>query len=174
MSEENIYASPESNPESSDASFNSNHLASRLSRLGASILDSIILIVIILPIMFFSGYLENLSAGEEPSYLVQLAYGLVSIIVFMIINIKLLLSEGQTIGKKALGIKITGLNGEKLSPSMIGKRYGFYFLTGQIPIVGGIVSLVNVLFIFGKEQRCLHDFIAETKVVRLYKSQDSI
>ena len=34
-----------------------------------------------------------------------------------------------------------------------------------IPCLGAIYALVNVLFIFGDERRCLHDLIAGTKVV---------
>jgi len=36
---------------------------------------------------------------------------------------------------------------------------------GFIPGIGTIVSLVDVLMIFGQDQRCLHDRIAGTKVI---------
>jgi uncharacterized RDD family membrane protein YckC len=169
MSEENIYATPESNPETPENSDPSNVLATRLSRLGAAILDGLIMTVIIAPLMIFTGYYSDISQGIQPSYLEQLGYSLVGIVAFMLINFSFLLNQGQTIGKKIVGIKIVGLNVEKLNVAIIGKRYGFYFLVGQIPMVGGIISLVNILFIFGKEQRCLHDLVAETKVVKCQK-----
>ncbi len=37
-------------------------------------------------------------------------------------------------------------------------------LCAHIPMVGPLINLVNPLFIFGKERRCLHDYIAKTQV----------
>jgi hypothetical protein len=37
----------------------------------------------------------------------------------------------------------------------------------QIPMIGAVVALANILFIFGKEQRCLHDRLAGTKVINI-------
>ena len=34
-------------------------------------------------------------------------------------------------------------------------------------ILINLVSLVDALFIFGKQRRCLHDYIAGSKVVRV-------
>ena len=34
-----------------------------------------------------------------------------------------------------------------------------------IPMVGGLVGLIDALMIFGDEQRCLHDHIAGTVVI---------
>ncbi len=45
-------------------------------------------------------------------------------------------------------------------------RYLVFSLVNQIPTVGSLINLVNVLFIFGKERRCLHDRIAGTVVVK--------
>ena len=166
MSEDNIYASPTSDPETSDPMNSPSPLASRWSRLGASLLDTLIMIVILIPLMFLTGYFDKFTALTEPSYFDGLLYSLLGIVFFMIINFKFLLSQGQTIGKKVVGIRITGLGGEKIDVPIIAKRYGFYFLVGQIPIIGGIISLVNVLFIFGQDKRCLHDLVAGTKVVK--------
>ncbi len=34
-------------------------------------------------------------------------------------------------------------------------------------MLGSILMLTNVLFIFRSDRRCIHDLIADTKVVRL-------
>jgi hypothetical protein len=53
-----------------------------------------------------------------------------------------------------------------------GGNPGFNRVIVMRGIVNGILSnipfyvLVDVLFIFGSEQRCLHDLIAKTKVVQ--------
>lgn len=38
-------------------------------------------------------------------------------------------------------------------------------MIGQIPYLGPAFGLANVLWIFGGERRCLHDYIADTLVV---------
>ena len=38
-------------------------------------------------------------------------------------------------------------------------------LIGGIPCVGPIYTIVDILFIFGEERRCLHDQLAGTYVV---------
>lgn len=34
-----------------------------------------------------------------------------------------------------------------------------------LPGVGGLLAILDVLFIFRKDQRCLHDLIAKTRVI---------
>ncbi|MBD3392455.1 MAG: hypothetical protein GF418_10265 [Chitinivibrionales bacterium] len=34
-----------------------------------------------------------------------------------------------------------------------------------IPILGSLFALINVLFVFREDHRCIHDLIAGTKVV---------
>ena len=45
-------------------------------------------------------------------------------------------------------------------------RYLVFSFVNQIPAVGSLINLVNILFIFGKERRCLHDRIAGTCVIK--------
>jgi len=141
-------------------------LASRWTRLWASLLDSLIMMLFIMPAMFLTGGFEGLTEGVQPSIAYTLAIGLLGLAVFIVINGKLLVSSGQTIGKKLLNIKIVDLEGglPELKKHLI-KRYAVYFIPGQIPVVGQLFTIINVLFIFGKEKRCVHDLAANTKVV---------
>jgi uncharacterized RDD family membrane protein YckC len=93
--------------------------------------------------------------------------GLLGFVVFFAINYKFLITSGQTVGKKVLEIKIVDLNGSVplFQPQLL-IRYAVYLLPGQIPVVGQFISIINILFIFGKEKRCIHDLIAKTKVVK--------
>jgi uncharacterized RDD family membrane protein YckC len=140
-------------------------LASRWARLGAAIIDGLIIMVVTMPVMYLTGF-DTVSSGMPPSWGYSFVIGLVGIAVFAAINGKLLVSAGQTIGKRALGIKIVSLNGElpTLNEHIL-KRYGVYFLLGQVPSIGQLLTLINVLLIFGQEKRCGHDLVAGTKVV---------
>ena len=39
-------------------------------------------------------------------------------------------------------------------------------IVAYIPFVGGLLNLVDILFIFGRDRRCIHDLIADTIVVQ--------
>ena len=76
----------------------------------------------------------------------------------------LLTTRGQTPGKIALGIKIVNKDTHEnggFVPNVL-KRAILNGFIGFIPFY----ALVDILFIFGEEKRCLHDMIAGTIVVR--------
>jgi uncharacterized RDD family membrane protein YckC len=75
---------------------------------------------------------------------------------------------GQTIGKKIVGIRIADLNNNIPGfAKVLGLRYLPIQAAALIPIVGFLYPLVDVLFIFFPDRRCLHDLIAGTKVVKV-------
>lgn len=142
-------------------------LATKLSRLAAAVLDNIILALILIPLVYFFGGWELLQQGEETSLQFDLMITGAVLLAFVLINGNLLATNGQTVGKKVLGIKIVDLNGHLPSvKSHLLPRYAFYLLVDFIPIIGGLLSLVNVLYIFGQERRCMHDLLAGTRVVK--------
>lgn len=140
--------------------------ASRGDRLGAALIDGLIMTAIVMPFMYLTGAFDNISNGIQPSFTYSLLMGLIGIIFFILINGKLLSKSGQTIGKRALGIKIVTLSGElpEIKEHLL-KRYGVYLLLGQIPIIGQFLSFINILLIFGSQKRCGHDLLAGTIVV---------
>ena len=140
-------------------------LASRWSRVWASILDSLMMMAIMLPLMYFTGFFTLVSEGRQASMTYNLLVSLVSIAVFVAVNYKFLVNDGQTIGKKVLKIKIVDLTENVPSGIALFKRYGLYFGLGQIPVAGPFASIINILFIFTKEKRCGHDYFAGTKVI---------
>lgn len=144
---------------------NYDDLASRWTRLGAAFIDGLTIMPITLPLMYFTGGFDGLSEGLQPSLSYTLLMGLTSIAIFLLIHGRFLVRDGQTLGKKFLDIKIVGLSGEHASVQVLAKRYGFYWLIPLIPGVGALLNMVNILFIFGKSRRCLHDHVGGTKVV---------
>lgn len=160
----NVFEAPESDL-TIDEEFN-REKADRLPRLGAVLIDTVIIIVLAVPIALF---IQVFSGGIYlDSYLEEVLYGVLSVFVFAIINYKLLVTNGQTIGKKVLKIRIVDEQSGKLaSGNALIARYSFYFLVVYIPFIGWLISLVNALFIFGDEKKCIHDKIARTIVVKL-------
>ena len=130
-------------------------LASRFQRLRAALIDVMIYVVAFLPFAVFMG---------KPAVGVSL-----SVLVFIGIvawNGVLLARHGQTIGKKATGIRIVRTDDSDASFSrLFFLRMILTWVIGSVPFVGPLFSLVNVLFIFREDRRCIHDLICDTKVV---------
>lgn len=141
-------------------------LADRGMRLAAAIIDTVIAVVILLPMMFVGGYFNGIMTGVQPSYGEQALWGLIGFTVFLAVQGYPLNASGQTWGKKMLKIKIVDLEGDKPPFSkLIALRYLPTQAIGFVPVVGSIYGLVNVLFIFRDDRRCVHDLIAGTRVV---------
>lgn len=160
----NIYAAPES--ELLQEPNRNVMLASRRRRFLASIIDSMTILIVTLPAMYFTGGFAEISSGKQPTLEYNLLMSALGILVFLLLNAKFLAENGQTIGKKFLGIKIVDLNGNQptITKHLL-PRYASFLLPGQIPLVGQIIAVINILFILGKQKRCVHDHVAGTKVV---------
>jgi uncharacterized RDD family membrane protein YckC len=84
----------------------------------------------------------------------------------------LLYRYGQTIGKRALGIRIVRRDGRRASLArLLLLRMVVPGAVAMIPLVGALIVLVDVLFIFGDARRCLHDLLADTIVVTAASSE---
>jgi len=167
MEEQNPYRSPTAVV----ADVAGEELASRWVRLGAAIIDAIIMLVILMPIMYFGGYwrsaMDAAAAGQTVGLGTTLLWGAVGFIVFLVVQGVPLNATGQTWGKRITGIKIVDLAGNKPPIGrLIGLRYLPVGIASNIPFIGAIISIVNVLLIFRGDRRCGHDLIAGTKVVR--------
>jgi uncharacterized RDD family membrane protein YckC len=122
-------------------------LASRGSRLLAFIVDLAALLAI---------WLIGIFLNEPFVFLIGLG-------AYIIWQIRWLSSYGQSIGKKVMNIKIVKIDTEEnggLVPNVL-LRWFVNNIIGFIPLY----VLVDVLFIFREDQRCIHDMIAGTKVV---------
>ena len=92
---------------------------------------------------------------------------LLGFIVFLLVHGYLLATRGQTVGKLLTKIRIVRSDGTRASfGRLVGLRFLLNSFLALIPVVGTIYALVDVLFIFRAERRCIHDLIADTIVVR--------
>ena len=168
MNEDNRYAPPRSTVADPGNQDGEEELAGRGVRLGGAIIDGITLGLILWPYLAVSDYWTRAVAGQvEMSDLLQMS--LVSLIAFLVLHGYLLHRYGQTIGKRLLGIRIVSAADGQLLPlgKLFGLRYVPIQLAGLLPVVGNILPLVDALFIFREDRRCLHDFIAGTKVIKV-------
>lgn len=145
-------------------------LAGRGARLGAALIDGVILLALILPVVFLGGYLgaisEAAAAGESVPIPTQLLWGLLGFAIFAALQFAPLKKSGQTWGKKLMGVRIVTMDGEQPGLDvLLGRRYLFFNGISLIPFVGGLASAINVLMIFRADKRCLHDLVAGTQVV---------
>lgn len=162
MADENPYAPPESDV----AVAESGELASLGLRLGGAIIDGIISFAILFPLLYFFGFWQTAMAGEES--LVQLVViALMGIVVFLVVHGWLLARHGQTVGKRLVGTRIVSVGDEKILSfgRVITLRYLPVWVVSQLPVIGSILALIDVLFIFRRDRRCVHDLIAGTKVI---------
>jgi len=146
-------------------------LAGRGVRLGAYLVDSLILVIVFLVVVasgFWITFDDIIQMGTLPSTN-ALQLMIMFIVVFMVINGYLLVMRGQTVGKLMLGIRIvdSATGGKVSAAKVLGLRYIVFFGLQIIPVFGmrELVSLFDAVFIFRDDRRCLHDLLAGTKVV---------
>jgi uncharacterized RDD family membrane protein YckC len=132
-------------------------LASIGSRIVAKLIDAAAVMAATLLGLYLGG-----SDGELAVRL--LVTGLVLIIV---VQAYLLTRYGQTIGKKCVGIKIVKNRDSSKGgfTSNFPIRSVVNYLIGILPFY----SIIDCLFIFSIDYRCLHDRLAGTKVVKKLK-----
>jgi uncharacterized RDD family membrane protein YckC len=167
MNQENRYQPPQS--EVADvASHDGEEFASRGARFGGALLDGLFASLVIFPFRYFSGILSKiLETGGAYDFGIQLKVGLVGIVTLLVLQGYLLHQSGQTIGKRIVGTRIVAVDDNRILPlwKIFVLRYLTTSIAGQIPVIGGFYGLIDALFVFRADKRCLHDLIAGTKVV---------
>ena len=137
-------------------------LASRMKRLFARLLDVVFGLISALVPGFILSFLSGGSFDPEPFLL----GAVVGIICFVIYQWYLLTTTAQTIGKKYLKIKIVNKDGEQAGFFVnVVLREWVMALIGIFPAIGGIIQIVDILFIFRDDRKCIHDLIAGTVVI---------
>ena len=142
-----------------------------MQRLVATGLDWLFVAVVTSLVILVTGVLEH---AEDYANLGQSMVNAVlcGLLAYLILNGWLLWTRGQTAGKAAMSLMIVDHH--------TGNRASFWKLLlvrALIPVVviavGSIFGpvllllvLVDFLFIFRKDQRCLHDWIAGMRVVK--------
>jgi uncharacterized RDD family membrane protein YckC len=138
-------------------------LAGRGVRLGASLLDGLIVMGLLWGISLATPW----NLFEETDLSGSLALGLIGVGCWFAVHGYLLMTRGQTVGKLLLKIRIVRADGSRASVGrLLGLRYFVPTLINLIPFVGSIFAIANALFIFRDSRQCLHDNLADTIVIQ--------
>lgn len=141
-------------------------LASRGARLGASIIDAFCVSIINVPLLRGAGFMPM--DGRPLGLRDGIVVAVIGFGVFALVQ-GWFLVNGQTIGKRLLGLRIVDV--EEGEPPSVAHTLGLRYLPTSVAaafgVIGSLIILVDVLLIFGEGRRCLHDRLASTKVVRV-------
>jgi uncharacterized RDD family membrane protein YckC len=178
--EEQVYAAPEADlQDENTVNEQFGNLAGRGTRLGAVMLDTLITVVFaIVPGMILLYLMEGgINVEDESAFTLNIyLYALPFLLILFVIQGVLLYKYSQTIGKRLLKIKIVRTDGSRIAfGRLLGLRIILIQVLYQIPVAGGIFSLVDALFIFREDHKCIHDLIADTIVIDVeFEKQDAV
>ena len=97
---------------------------------------------------------------------VVLGWTMVFALVMAVAQWTLLAAEGQSFGKKLMGIRIERMGGGPVDfHSAVLMRIWVPVLLVNVPTVGAFFATANVLMVLSESRRCLHDYLADTEVV---------
>ena len=111
--------------------------------------------------------IEYMQSTGDPA-LLTMSWLSVVVLIVMIVNIVMLGVRGQSIGKLLTGIQIVraqdGSRAGFLKAVLL--RWFLFSIIEGIRTLGPVLMLGNIMLIFRKDRRCLHDLVADTLVTR--------
>jgi uncharacterized RDD family membrane protein YckC len=168
MSSSNPYAPPRGDVRDVADGNDQHQLAGRGTRLLAFILDGLIGAAMfyapLLIVVFAMGGFGDFQTGELNFAAIGTGaiFALLGLIAWILITVRNVVRNGQSIAKRALGIKVVRRDGSRASLGRIfWLRNAVNAVLGVIPLYG----LIDALLIFGEERQCVHDKLADTIVV---------
>ena len=148
-------------------------LASRRRRVAAAFLDSLILMVILVPLQYYFGTFrreEQREAAGASTFAIgpeDILWAAAYLLGLIAINWTFL-ANGQTIFKNILKLRVDRVEGGPCDRTRnITRRILFVQVLYVIPFINILFMTVDCLMIFRRNKRTLHDEFAGTKVVYL-------
>ena len=161
MNTENPYAPPRAKVSDVVEETQELELAGRAVRLGAAIIDGLIMgVLVVLPFAVGMGIAGASGSQKFPGVAVLL--GLIGFGVWAWFTIIYVSRNGQTIAKKWLDIKVVRTDG---SPASLGRIFWLRNVVNGLLGVIPFYSWIDPLLIFSDSRQCIHDKIADTIVV---------
>ena len=149
------------------------------ARAGAAVIDGVIIGVgaLVLTLLFGSLFSIGFADGDSSDAgFIAAVVGLmfmflaIAIVAFLYAPVMMAKTNGKTLGRMALGIRVVRANGQPMTfgwamlREVAVKALLFGFISS---LTFGLASLLDVLWpLWDDENRALHDFIVDTRVVR--------
>jgi uncharacterized RDD family membrane protein YckC len=152
-------------------------LAGWWSRVGAALIDSLIIgvgalaILAIFGSVFSVGFFDSEETGVV-ALVVGMMFAFVAIAIVALLYAPFMMdrTNGKTLGRMALGIRVVRANGRPITfgfamlREVVVKALLFGFASS---LTFGLASLLDVLWpLWDDENRALHDFVVDTRTVR--------
>ena len=132
-------------------------------RLAAFIIDNICIGIVLLMMRFTSTSFFNSLGYDVKNAKILFEYTIVDIFLYLVLVLYFIVityCTGTTIGKKLLNLQVVHVTGTKLSWfTVIYRETVGRFLSGLFMSIGYILIGID------KENRALHDFLSDTRVV---------
>ena len=158
-------------------------LASRWLRFFARSIDEIILLAITwYPVSWLVDWLFDTSFANVAYELFWIPYSNIdllnfvfSFLAYVLLNVYLLATKGQSIGKFCMRIRIVDYYTDEITPLRfsLAMREGIRFAFSLAGMLSFFLITIDALFIFSRNRRCLHDYWAFTKVVKVPEIQQA-
>jgi uncharacterized RDD family membrane protein YckC len=140
-------------------------LAERSDRFWANLVDTLVLAVPWLAALVIILVVSN-GGSVDRALALGLLVALGGTVAVCVYQLMLVAQSGQSLGKRMRHIRVVRSDGSPVSLARL------ILLRNLVPSAinsaCGLFSLVDVLFIFQDDRRCLHDMIADTKVVKAH------
>jgi uncharacterized RDD family membrane protein YckC len=162
--------------------------AGRGARFLAVLIDGVlpmifcVIIAVAVAIPFYERYRQEHVPGIDPPALgsghhmttIWAWLGGLGMLGYIVYSIALVYLYGQTFGKRMMDIRVVRVDGSRVTfARFVFLRWLPLAVVGCIPFIGGLVALIDPLLIFRASSRCLHDDIADTRVVTAASSVDA-
>jgi len=141
--------------------------ADRGDRFFAMLLDSLFQVVLVISVALTTFAIFGSDDGRDDSkalIFTFLTYG--SMFVLHLVQCFYIVTRGQSFGKMIMGIRLANHRNDAIpdfARSVVVRIWLINLIIAFVPLFG----LVDALFIFGRESRCLHDMMAGTRVITL-------
>jgi len=145
-------------------------------RFVAAIIDGVVLSIPLVPIFFllFASLIPTITSGEDPMDIVTAALPRIALFVLVSVAGSWLywaLFESSTwqatLGKRALGLYVTDISGNRATFSRASGRFFAGRGLGYVPSIGGLYFLASCICAGVTEKKqALHDMIAGCLVLR--------
>lgn len=143
-------------------------LATLWERFAGAFIDTLLLVVLALPISAAMGFgMMILGFEEAPDVVFELVGWLTGVGVFLALNSYLLATRGQTVGKVVMKTQIVDRVTNRVPPfgTLLLKRYSWLWLADWF--LGQLIPTLDAVMIFRSRRACMHDEVAGTKVIKI-------